>query len=271
MGNEQYEPLRAECLARNRLFTQFHAQYPEHEREQIVHGLVKGTSKIRVIFTTIAFGIGLDIPNIRQVVHIGVPYIMEQYFQEAGRAGRDGLSAKSHIYYNSYDISKGKKQLSQVMRDYVQARKCKREIILDYFGFQVPARNDALHNCCDYHQHICSCEDCIIASVSNMFQESVQEDQTGSIADTMSQQLEPHSAERLREELNLFRLSLPGSGRSAVGSAGLSSGITISLINDIVKNVNFLTSVEEIATRLPIYSKSQAVVIWNIIQKYKTL
>ena len=125
------------------------------------------------------------------------------------------------------------------MRDYVQARKCKREIILGYFRFQVPARNDALHNCCDYHRHICSCEDCIIASVSNMFRESVQEDQTGAIANTMSPQLEPHSVERLREELNLFRLSLPGSGRSAVGSAGLSSGITISLINEIVKNVNF--------------------------------
>lgn len=52
---------------------------------------------------------------------------MEQYFQEAGCAG---LPAKGHIYYNSYDISKGKKQLSQVMRDYVQAHKCKREIIL---------------------------------------------------------------------------------------------------------------------------------------------
>ena len=77
MGSEQYEPLRADCLAQNRLFTQFHAQYPEHEREQILHGLVKDKSKIRLIFATIAFGIGLDIPNIRQVVHIGVPYIME--------------------------------------------------------------------------------------------------------------------------------------------------------------------------------------------------
>ena len=57
MGSEQYEPLRAECLARNRLFTQFHAQYPDYEREQIVHGLVKGKSKIRLIFATIAFGI----------------------------------------------------------------------------------------------------------------------------------------------------------------------------------------------------------------------
>ena len=58
---------------------------------------------------------------------------MEEYFQEAGRAGRDGLPAKAHVYYNSYDISKGKKKhLSQVMRYYMQKQKCKRE--RDDFG-----------------------------------------------------------------------------------------------------------------------------------------
>lgn len=65
LGSEQYEPLGAENVARNRLFTQFHAQNPEHERQRIVDGLVQGNSKIRIIFATVAFGIGLDIPNIR--------------------------------------------------------------------------------------------------------------------------------------------------------------------------------------------------------------
>lgn len=90
------------------------------------------------------------------------------------------------------------------MRGYVQAHRCKREIILGYFGFQVPTRNDALHNCYDYHQHLCICEDCIIASVSSMLQQSVQDDQTGATADPMSQQLEPILARRLRDERDLF-------------------------------------------------------------------
>ena len=152
LGTEQCEPLGAENLAWNRLFSQFHAQYPEHERQRIVDGLVQGNSKIRVIFATVAFGIGIDIPNIRQIVHIGVPYTMEEYFQEAERAGRDGLPAKAHVYYNSYDISKGKTHLSQVMRDYVQKQECKREMILGYFGFQVPTVSGPPHQCCDYHQ-----------------------------------------------------------------------------------------------------------------------
>ena len=77
---------------------------------------------------------------------------MEEYFQEARRAGRDGLPAKAHVYYNSYDISKGKQHLSQVMQDYVQKQKCKREMILGYFGFQVPTASGPLHQCCDYHK-----------------------------------------------------------------------------------------------------------------------
>ena len=63
LGSEQYEPLGAENLAQNRLFSQFHAQYPEYERQRIVDGLVQGNSKIRVISATVAFGIGIDIPN----------------------------------------------------------------------------------------------------------------------------------------------------------------------------------------------------------------
>ena len=270
LGTEQYEPLGAENLARNRLFSQFHAQYPERERQRIVDGLVQGNSKIRVIFATVAFGIGIDIPNIRQIVHIGVPYTMEEYFQEAGRAGRDGLPAKAHVYYNSYDISKGKTHLSQVMRDYVQKQECKREMILGYFGFQVPTVSGPPHLCCDYHQKICSCDDCVVASVSTMFEETIQnqEDQTGANTETSPKQLEPHAEEQLREELSLFRLSLPGGGRSSVGGTSLSSGITISLIDDIVKNIFLLTSLEEIEAHLPIYSNSHAIAVWNIIQKY---
>ncbi len=270
LGSEQYEPLGAENVACNRLFTQFHAQYPEHERERIVDGLVQGKSKIRVIFATVAFGIGLDISNIRQVVHIGVPYTMEEYFQEAGRAGRDGLPAKAHVYYNSYDISKGKKHLSQVMRDYVQKQKCKREMILAYFGFQVPRTSGPQHECCDYHAKVCNCDDCVFVGVSMMFDETIQNDQDQDVgtAETSPKKLEPHAEVRLREELDLFRLSLPGSGRSSVGGTGLSSGITIGLIDEIVKNIFFLTSLEEIELRLPIYSKIHAVAVWNIIQKY---
>lgn len=95
LGTEQYEPPDAQPIAKNRMFSLFHAQYPNHERQRIIIELASGTSMLRILFVTVAFGIGVDIQNIRQVIHIGVPYTMEEYFQEAERCGRDGLPSKA--------------------------------------------------------------------------------------------------------------------------------------------------------------------------------
>ncbi|XP_067026648.1 putative ATP-dependent DNA helicase Q1 [Acropora muricata] len=106
MGKEQYEPIDALPKAENRLFTQFHAQYPPQEKERIIDGLISGKCKLRILFATVAFSVGLNLKDIRQIIQIGLPCTMEEYFQEAGRAGRDGLPSTAHIYYNSYDTSR---------------------------------------------------------------------------------------------------------------------------------------------------------------------
>lgn len=80
MGNDKYAPKGTLHKAEKRLFTQFHEQYPLKEKERIVDGLIKGTSKLRLVFATVAFGVGLDLDFIRQVIHIGVPYTMEEYY-----------------------------------------------------------------------------------------------------------------------------------------------------------------------------------------------
>ena len=61
---------------------------------------------------TVVFGIGIDCNNVHRIIHIGVPYTMEEYCQEVGRAGRDGLPAWADIYDNSYDISKARKNMT---------------------------------------------------------------------------------------------------------------------------------------------------------------
>ena len=58
--------------------------------------------------------------NIRRIIHIGVPYTMEEYCQEVGWVGRDGLPVRANIYYNSYDVSKAHKNKTEGMRTYVQ-------------------------------------------------------------------------------------------------------------------------------------------------------
>ena len=146
LAKSQYYPVGAEHASRNRLFAQFHAEYPQHEKDRILDEIIQGVCKTRVLFVTVAFGIGVDIPDIRKVIHIGVPKTMEEYFQETGRAGRDGKEAVATLYYNGRDIAKGKNPVDEVMRELATTNKCKREIILRYFGHEPPKRSN-LHSC----------------------------------------------------------------------------------------------------------------------------
>ena len=62
-------------------------------KDQILKELALPTSKVGVIFATIAMGMGVDIPSIRHIIHVGPPRTIREYFQETGRAGRDGQSS----------------------------------------------------------------------------------------------------------------------------------------------------------------------------------
>lgn len=104
----------------------------------------------------------MDCPSIREVVHIGVPNTMEEYFQESGQAGRDGNPALSKVFYNSYDISRAQKNFQPVMRKFVSTENCRRRVILEYFGFSIPDSDEKmlLHSCCDNCALNCNCNDC---------------------------------------------------------------------------------------------------------------
>ena len=155
-------PQSVHLILQKRLFAQFHANYPEKEKNDILDDLLKGPGKIRVHFVTIAFGIGVDCPNIREVLHIGVPNTMEQYFQESGRAGRDGKPSVSKVFYNSYDVSRAQKNFQSVMKKFVLTDNCRKSVILEYFGFHIPKSNEEvlLHACCDNCALVCNCKHC---------------------------------------------------------------------------------------------------------------
>ena len=90
LGKEQYYPFGAEALPENRLFAQYHAAQTTTMKDQILKELASPASKVRIIFATVAMGMGVDISSLRCVIHVGPPCTIREYFQETGRVGRDG-------------------------------------------------------------------------------------------------------------------------------------------------------------------------------------
>lgn len=152
----------------------YHAGMDKHQRQVNQDKFLKEEGIIMV--ATIAFGMGIDKPDVRFVAHLDLPKSLESYYQETGRAGRDGLKSNAWLAYGLEDLSKissfiecsgapeSQKRIERQKLDallgYCETTRCRRQVLLEYFDEQLPDPCGY----CDTCLHPVKCFDATVAT-----------------------------------------------------------------------------------------------------------
>lgn len=156
LSRKRTEEVAAKLNDRGFRAAYYHAGMSANERDAVQEDFIN--DNIPIICATIAFGMGIDKSNVRWIIHYNLPKNIEGYYQEIGRAGRDGVRADTLLFYSYADVSllqdiieKNESEHSQVqlaklerMQQYAESLACRRRILLNYFGEDL---NENCGNC----------------------------------------------------------------------------------------------------------------------------
>jgi ATP-dependent DNA helicase RecQ len=156
---DRTEKLAGQIAATGRTARYYHAGMEPQQRARAQAEFVD--SEDMVMVATVAFGMGIDKPDVRFVVHAGLPKSIEAYYQESGRAGRDGDAAVAHMLWSPGDFTRARERLNELPPDrrgaeetriaalsrLVETPGCRRAVLLRHFGEHPPENCGNCDNC----------------------------------------------------------------------------------------------------------------------------
>lgn len=265
LGEKSYYPTTSAGDPKHCLFAQYHSPQTDAMKTIILEQLTDPKYEIktiRVIFATVAIGLGVNIPDVRQIIHVTVPRTLESYYQQIGRAGRDGYHAKAYLYYNGTDIAANKPGLTEEMREYcLLSGGCMRKYIMNYLDSDTSCVFNCKHECCSNCASLCRCFECLDEE-----KPLTCEPKNQTTAPKCVRTVNTSERIQIKEMLKAYRLSL----HDKFGSIDSRTGFTLALIDDIVANCDYIENEDDLLESYPVWDDSHAEMIIRIINKVCT-
>ena len=143
-----------------RICEKFTACSAPNTKKKIIASFTHPNGIVRIVVATVAFGMGLDSPNVRTVIHWGPPEDLELYVQETGRGGRDNMPSNTILYYGKRDIAGNSHATDEVKRYCENMSECRRSLLMRQFTDEALDLPRYGHLCCDICASVCMCQDC---------------------------------------------------------------------------------------------------------------
>lgn len=259
LGDQVYFPPDAQPFSCNMLIGMYHANTLQKHKDRVSESLFESNGTCRVVFASTALGMGVNFPDVKQVVHYGPPRHVEDFMQEIGRAGRNGEPAKSILSFTGVHLRK----CEEAMKNYAKKEVCLRQTLLQKFDIsRIP--NKGTHSCCIVCHRQCQCgeKECEVALPVFYSCETSEDDQKPQ----MVRQVQTYQKEELKELLNDYKSEQVAQCPVYLLPSETTTGFSDALIKSMLERCQYISSVEDILKLTPVFKRQHALDILHMVR-----